>query len=404
MSIDVLGVRILPWHVLLFPLATVVIRFDWRAVPPLLTWTLVGFAFVAGISALLAVQSGADFTSTSRSAAMLLTDLVLVSLFVGCPACWLSTLRSGLFAGLLIALAGGTLEACGFYRFPGSADILGPDAIGAPLSVASWAESAPAFGFGNPNNYAVSQVALASLVITSRKAWLAVLPMIWFVVLKTDSDLALFCLVAISCLAVARASAQFVKTLGVIALFIVTIAGFGKEHSRLDAALEKWAEMVTRLGDVFAAEDPRVQLAIAAWHAWADDPVLGAGPGGSSRVIPAMIGKADIGYLTDLHNQLATAFVETGLVGGLALTLLLLYPFRVLTNPRGLTLAATRPATTVPYVVVVQCCTVAVMFCASNSLSVWPWWAMIGLMIRTTMPPLPMGALGKLAALQSSPA
>jgi hypothetical protein len=106
-----------------------------------------------------------------------------------------------------------------------------------------------------------------------------------------------------------------------------------------------------------------------------------------------MVGQADIGSLTDLHNQVATAYVETGLIGGSALSVLLLYPYRVLVMPRRINLAAGDSTTNRLSVVVAQSCTVASMFCASNSMSIWPWWVMIGLMIRTTMPPPPIPSL-----------
>ncbi len=392
-SIDTLGVRILPWHVLLFPLAAAVIRFEWRAVTPLVRWALVGFALVAGSSAFVAVQTGADLTVTARSTAMLMTDLVLVSLFVGCPARWLPMLRNGLFAGLVFALAGGILEACGLYRFPGSHEILGPSAVDAPPSVAVWAEFAPAFGFGNPNNYAAGQVVLASLVLMSARTWLALLPAIWFVVIRTDSDLAILCLAAISGLAIVRAPVILVATLGAGALLYGMMTLLSEQPPVLGSAIEKISEISDRIGRVLTGTDPRVQLTITAFHTWMNAPLIGAGPGGSSRVLPAMVAGSDIDHLGALHNQLAIAFVETGLIGGAALAVLLMYPFRVLAKARQSNGATARSAPTLPNVVVAQCCTAAAMFCASDSISVWPWWLMIGLLIRSAMPSPPKGTL-----------
>jgi hypothetical protein len=285
-------------------------------------------------------------------------------------------LASALMIGLALSLAAGAVEATELHRFPGSAPGLGDGAHALPERYQAFALTAPAAGWGNPNNFAACQAVLGAVVMSRGGVWWLALGPIFFVLWKSECDLAMLSVTLGAAVGVfgrvmagsRPVVARVLAAVGGAALFVLLLV--------LQSGLSD------RIASVLEGSDARVGLLRVGLAAIADQMPLGVGPGLGFVAMEAA-GSRGSDFYSDPHNQFVSAFLEYGVIGGIGfsglVTLAFVRAVRRFFCPGGMG----RSDFWVGGFATLLGLMLPLLFCAaSNSAGVWPLYIGLGFALR----------------------
>lgn len=377
---------LLPWQILMPVLTLWLASWRWWRVPKSEALLVAMWVGGLGVSSLVALMRNADALEVAKGASLVWTDIVLTGLALVASSRQFRVIVLAVSVGLSLSLVLGLLECLELWRFAGSSQVLGAGSSDLPARFRDWAASAPAAGWGNPNNFAANQAVLASIALQTAPYGSLMLVPITFVVAKTESLLAEIGLV----IAVVGTwwrpvgPRAHLSTRGALLAVgaIVTLLLLGDPASSLRI----------RADEVVAGDDKRMQLLFLSADALTPGSWIGAGPGFGYEWMEATATKRDVDYHSDPHNQFASAFIETGLMGGIGFAgLMTLAVVRASRSRTGGLLRRDRSRRTAGFRLArVLAFVLPVTFCASSSSTpVWPLWLALGIAIRGTRPSSP---------------